>query len=44
MMKNMAKIPYIEYKSKLFKEQRKYKSLLLATNLFWLIVVFLVMR
>lgn len=43
-MKNMAKIPYIVHKQKLFTEQRKYKSLLLATNLFWLIVIFLVMR
>jgi hypothetical protein len=40
----MKKIPFIEYKARLFKEQRKYKSLLLATNLFWLIIVFLVMR
>ncbi len=44
MMENMAKIPFIVHKQKLFKEQRKYKALLLATNLFWLIVVFLVMR
>lgn len=40
----MKKIPFIEYKARLFKEQRKYKSLLLATNLFWIIIVFLVMR
>jgi hypothetical protein len=43
-MSNMAKIPYIVHKQKLFKEQRKLKSLLLITNLFWLIIVFLVMR
>lgn len=44
-MNNMAKIPFIVHKEKMYKEQRKLKSLLLVTNLVWLtVVLFLIMR
>lgn len=38
MMKNMANIPFIEHKAKLFKEQRRLKSLLVISNLMWLAI------
>ena len=41
----MKQIPFIVHKQKLFKEQRRYKFLLLATNIMWLaICLILIMR